>query len=285
LSLSVKAGGVALKEITVITDVRMSSDSPELILVRHPIGVVDGELQLVGESSESKVALLYRRVVTSVKWMMVPPVGGGAIVAEVKNTGFTPVEIDSVMFRVYGLATPESGNGIEKKGREDFWWVKLIPKGRSHGGILPGESQDWYLPTDFVQTQLQSILAIAPDKYKLVILSGKHPINEVLGEQLQPLLSEMEEIREPLISDALRMVLLSLPVAFRDQFDTSLKSLSEMPVDRWNKVSGLEKLDDSLYLLMLPPDYRVLLRRHRRGRIEVIDVARTPDRQPAAATG
>jgi hypothetical protein len=285
--LSVKAGGVALKEITVITDVRMSPDSPDLILVRHPISVVDGELQLVGEPSESKISLLLRRVITSVKWATDPRTVG-AIVAEVKNEGFTPVETTSVVFLSHKPIVPGNGIGTEKKGQEWHWTGQMFPKNRGDSSLLlPGESEEWELPINTAPPQVRALAEIAPEKYKLVVLSGKHPISEVTGQQLRPLFAEMEEAREPLISDALRMVLLSLPVEIRDKLDRSLKYLSVIPVDRWNKVhvSGLEKLEDSLYLLALPPDYRVLLRRHRRGRIEVIDVARTPDRQPAAANG
>jgi len=273
-----------LNEISVLVDIRVSPDSPDLVLVRRQLAIVNGELQLIGEPVESSLSLHVPRIVATARWSGNSQVGP-AIIVSVRNTGFTPVEMISVMFVWQGPADAQNAtaNGHEQALISSE--LQLLPRDRKQVGmLLPGKAQEWYLPFSY-EAAVRVSLSLPPTGYKIVVLVGNEQVAEVPGEQLQPLFDRFGDGPQPRMGDQLRSVVASLPPTIQERLTESLRALSATPVEVWSQLPNLNKLENSLYLLGVPPDYRVLFRRHRRGGIELIDVARTANQQVVAANG
>lgn len=260
-------------ELSVLVDVRVSPDSPELVLVRQTLAVVDGELRLMGEQAESRVALRVRRITAEAE-LVREGRPGWALAVRVTNAGSDPVRVGPVVFE---CREEPARNGAAHRGGAAVpaWCSDFLPKqGKRNSPLAAGGHAEWVLPFDFGADPLWNAFPLPAEWYKVVIYSGREALGEVPGGQLRPLFDRAEADPEPHIRGALRGVLGTLPPETRGRIDEELRGLRQTPLEGWDRFPALDAVGDARYLLTVPPDYRVLLRRFPRGGIEVVDVAR-----------
>jgi hypothetical protein len=260
----------------VLVDVRPSPDSPDLVLIRQKLALVDGGWQPVGDPVEEKMPLTARRaritLATSEDMQI-----GRAVVARVQNIGMVPLDLTKVdleyRFPIADQKPPTPMNPVETGGS-----FGLAPRVRRASSVLlPGESREWVLPLDYWANALQQVSLLGPEDYKIVAYAGVDPVAEAPGRLVKPHLDIGPDGPKGLrMSLLMQNKLLGLDPGVRGRIFEAVRPLQERPPEEWEAAHGVVPVEGGQFFLAVPPDYRVLVRRHRSGAVEVVDVLRQP---------
>jgi hypothetical protein len=250
-----------------------------LVLVRQKLALVGGDLRLVGDPVEEKMPLTARRAKITLS-MSVDMQIGYAVVARIQNIGMVPLDITKVFFE-YRFPDADEKPPTPSIPTAVGGSFGLTPRERkASGAILPGESRDWVLPLDYYGEAFQEVSTRSEESYKIVAYAGPDPVAEAPGKLVRPYLDPgLERYKS---SWGLRMnshmqnKFLSLEADARNRILDEVKPLQERPTEEWTSIPGVIPVEGDRYFLAVPPDYQVLLRRFRRGPVELLDVLRNP---------
>lgn len=277
-----------MSEITVLVDVRPSPDSPDLLLVRQKLVIEGGELRLVGVPTEEKMPLAARRAKISMSTSIDMQIGSAAV-ARVQNIGMVPLDISKVHLEYrYPEAVESPVPALDSAIGGSFG---LIPRERKvSGALLPGESREWVLPLDYYgEALLQEIARLGPGDYKIVAYAGPDAVAEAPGKLVQPHLDiGLDRYKSTWglkMQPHIHHKLIGFDAETRDQIFAELKTLQEKPTEEWSSLPGVIPVEGNRFFLTVPPEYQVLVRRVRRGPVEVLDVLRRPEATLAAPVG
>jgi hypothetical protein len=268
-----------------VIDVRVDSDSPNLLVVRQKVAVADGHIQTVGAPRESKLPLVIRRLRLEV--LSSSSSVGASLVAVVTNDGTIPVAVTTVKFECEEPLRFPDGTTLDKSPGDAAWSFTFRPKDRIQldAPLLPGEERRWYLPIDFPDGTLRAIGEVPPTKYRVTAYAGRQPVASVKGDKVRPHLESAEPFSGPVMTTQVRNTLASMDPPTREKIDTAFSKLSALEPEKWLDLPEVHRVDDQLFFLSIPPDYRLLLRRDKRGRFALLDLLRHADSGPSATSG
>jgi len=269
-----------VKEIQVLSDVRLSPDSVELILTHQTMAVEGGELYPVGDATESRVPLLVRRARITFG-ASADNLAGFVAVAHVQNICLIPFEVTKVAL-AYRNAEPQKvkigGRDTEEIGGS----YHFIPKDRKQvGPLLPLETKEYYLPAHIADSVLELMHNLPAQNVKVVAYADKDIVGEAPAREALQVFDFARQSRPGSVrlASAAKYMLAGLDVESSERIQSALRDLAMTAPDQRKAYPSLTKVDDELDLLSLPPDFRVLLRLYPQGGLEVVDVIRAAGRK------
>jgi hypothetical protein len=278
--------GANVQEIRVVTDIRLSSDSTELVVVRQTLRAEDDRMSLVGEPAEGRIPLANRRVTISFDASADNTIGF-VVVARLRNVSLVPFEVTRVCFE-YKYPEPAKvsvggAEATEPGGALDF----VVQDRNQLKAINPGATQEWYLPMDFLSGAAELVRSLPPGNMQVVAYSGSEPVGLGAAQDFVALLNlsppaaaQPDHLR---MNVQMRHTIDALPPPARAAVRNALKPVTETPQTSWEHLPGVTKLGRSLFAVSAPPDYRVFITPYPRGGVEILDLIRLNGSTPGAA--
>jgi hypothetical protein len=263
-----------MKEIRVVTGVRLSPDTAELIVTEQSFGVSGDEFSPAGETHESRLSLAQRRaqiqIVAPDESMRDFPAA-----AVVRNTGMVPFEVTGVFLYPHPANLPAP---LESALRAMGPGIGMLLKDRKQPStIYPQQTREYYLPKGYVRLVGEIIGSQSEEGVSLVAYSGDEILGRCSGTGLLAIIESYLQsqrgdvtFRTPALE-----TFMSLETELRGRLSARLRQLADMPIPDLISQRDVTEVEDNVFFLMWPDDFRVLWRLDSGG-VEVIDILRLP---------
>ena len=266
-----------------IVGIRVSPDSPDLVLVQETWSVIDGELRAVGGPSETKLTLPVRRATLTISTNGERG-DSTALVTTVRNTGFQLFEVDRVRFEV--SKTCSAGAALSQTARlPDF----RMSQPAQTPYQLPNESRNWVLPLAEAGMGLGALAEADTNDFRIAVYVGGEILAALSGSVVQPQLTTAIGRYRPQwgleMSGPMRGKVALLDDEDREQIVRAVHELQAAPAGEWPTRADLTPLDDRLAFLTVAPGYKLLLTRDPLGTLRLLDVLRSSGASTEVAAG
>lgn len=266
-----------MDEIEVVLDVRQVPDTLDLIVLRQKLRAVAGHLEPIGAPIETTISLSSRKARVGVS--MAAEYGKGLIlVARVQNLGMLFLHDVVVTFecsfpqpRDAGLPSIPFAQEIAQKFKFIQSNKALLPT------IAPGETRDYYLPTDFFQTVVRTAKPLPPENYRIVAKSGEDLLGKVDGIWIAPYLDiPASDGLRVVIDQRVRRLIATLTSDEQKSANDALSVARNGDLTRWKQAGESAGESESIYTFHVSPQIVLVGRRLKDSNIfDIIDVVRS----------
>lgn len=246
-----------MNEIDVIVDVRQVPGELDLIVVRQRLAF-SGEPTLVGPPTESRIQLSARKATVRVSIAAEHGVGL-VLIAHVKNVGLALLDRIAVgCWWVYPTPRPVNGSGL--KGEQAGGELSFNPSaGAEKGPLLPGETREYYLPSDFFFYAGRELRNLPPENFGIRVVAGEDELARLYGEVILPYLDLPATMGRPAMDRRVRGLLDALRGEEKEQTEKALDFLARNPPGAWPGAQPLEP--DGMFLLPITDAIHLVARK------------------------